>query len=153
MTRISETRGTAAADPLRTRLAAACAAAATVGAGLGLRAVAAGDVAKYGGDALYTVLLLTLVVALAPRVTPLTAAGGALAVSWAVEFLQLSSVPADLSRRSAVARLVLGSTFNPPDLLWYAVGAVAGWSVHTALRAARAGRAGRAGGGPGPGPG
>ncbi|MDQ0960671.1 hypothetical protein QFZ66_004549 [Streptomyces sp. B4I13] len=144
MTGVSETRGTAA-DPLRTRLAAACAAAATVGAGLGLRAVAAGDVAKYGGDALYTVLLLTLVVALAPRASPPAAAGSALAVSWAVEFLQLSPVPADLSRRSAVARLVLGSTFNPPDLLWYAVGAVAGWGVHTALRA------GRAGGGPGAG--
>ncbi|MEH0445201.1 MULTISPECIES: ribosomal maturation YjgA family protein [unclassified Streptomyces] len=144
MTGISETRGTAA-DPLRIRTAAAGAAVLTVGAGLGLRAVAAGDVAKYGGDALYTVLLLTLVVALAPRVTPLTAAGGALAVSWAVEFLQLSSVPADLSRRSALARLVLGSTFDPPDLLWYAVGAVAGWAVHTALLA------GRAGGGPGAG--
>ncbi|MCX5266374.1 DUF2809 domain-containing protein [Streptomyces sp. NBC_00199] len=142
---MSETRGTAAADPLRTRLAAACAAAATVGAGLGLRAVAAGDVAKYGGDALYTVLLLTLVVALAPRVTPSTAAGGALAVSWAVEFLQLSSVPAALSRRSALARLVLGSTFNPPDLLWYAVGAVAGWAVHAALLAGRAGAGPKAG--------
>ena len=139
MTGISETRGTAA-DPLRIRTAAAGAAVLTVGAGLGLRAVAAGDVAKYGGDALYTVLLLTLVVALAPRVTPLTAAGGALAVSWAVEFLQLSSVPADLSRRSALARLVLGSTFNAPDLLWYAVGASAGWAVHTALRAGRSGR-------------
>ncbi|MDX3799736.1 DUF2809 domain-containing protein [Streptomyces sp. AK04-3B] len=138
MTGISETRG-AAADPLRTRRAAAGAAVLTLGAGLGLRAVAAGDVAKYGGDALYTVLLLTLIVALAPRVTPPTAAGGALAASWAVEFLQLSSVPADLSRRSALARLVLGSTFNPPDLLWYAVGALAGWGVHTALRSGRAG--------------
>ncbi|MDX5565971.1 DUF2809 domain-containing protein [Streptomyces sp. ID05-04B] len=138
MTGISETRG-GAADPLRTRLAAAGAAVLTVGAGLGLRAVAAGDVAKYGGDALYTVLLLTLVVALAPRVSPLTAAGSALAVSWAVEFLQLGSVPADLSRRSALARLVLGSTFNAPDLLWYAVGAAVGGLVHTALRAGRAG--------------
>ncbi|MER6563055.1 DUF2809 domain-containing protein [Streptomyces sp. NPDC001027] len=152
MTGIPETRG-AAADPLRTRLAAAGAAVATVGAGLGLRAVAAGDAAKYGGDALYTVLLLTLVVAVSPRATPRTAAASALAASWAVEFLQLSSVPADLSRRSALARLVLGSTFNAPDLLWYAVGAAAGWAVHTALRAGRMGRVsrvGRAGGGFGP---
>ncbi|WP_079024273.1 DUF2809 domain-containing protein [Streptomyces scabiei] len=114
-----------------------------VGAGLGLRAVAAGGLAKYGGDALYTVLLLALVVLMAPRVTPLTAAGSALAVSWGIEFLQLSGVTADLSRRSAVARLVLGSTFNPPDLFWYAVGAAAGWLVHTAvwtyLRPRRAG--------------
>ncbi|WP_371617581.1 DUF2809 domain-containing protein [Streptomyces sp. NBC_00454] len=109
----------------------------TVGAGLGLRAVAAGDVAKYGGDALYTVLLLALVVAAAPRVSPARAAAIALAASWAVEFLQLGPVPAELSRRSALARLVLGSTFNAPDLLWYAVGAGAGWLVHTALRRAR----------------
>jgi hypothetical protein len=95
--------------------------------------VASGSLAKYGGDALYTVLLLALVVLVAPRVTPLMAAGSALAISWGVEFLQLSEVTADLSRRSAISRLVLGSTFNPPDLFWYAVGAVAGWLVHTAV--------------------
>ncbi|KOU68983.1 membrane protein [Streptomyces sp. MMG1533] len=100
---------------------------------MGLRAVAAGSLAKYGGDALYTVLLLALVVLVAPRVTPLTAAGSALAVSWGVEFLQLSEVTGELSQRSAVTRLVLGSTFNPPDLFWYAVGAAAGWLVHTAV--------------------
>ncbi|MBJ6642083.1 DUF2809 domain-containing protein [Streptomyces sp. BSE7-9] len=111
----------------RTRLLAAVAALVTVGAGLGLRAVATGDVAKYGGDALYTLLILTLVVLLAPRSTPARAAGIALAVSWAVELLQLTGLPAELS-----ARLVLGSTFNAPDLFWYAVGACAGW---LALRA------------------
>ncbi len=104
-----------------------------VGAGLGLRAVATGSLAKYGGDALYTVLLVALVVLVAPRVTPLTAAGSALAISWGIEFLQLSEIPGELSRRSAVARLVVGSTFNPPDLFWYAVGATAGWLVHTAV--------------------
>ncbi|MFG2988232.1 DUF2809 domain-containing protein [Streptomyces sp. NPDC048257] len=123
----------AAPDPVRTRLVAAGAAALTVGAGLGLRAVAAGSLGKYGGDALYTVLLLALVVLAAPRMTPLRAAGIALAASWGIEFLQLSAVPAELSRHSAVARLVLGSTFNAPDLFWYVAGAAAGWLVHTAL--------------------
>ncbi|WUD72215.1 DUF2809 domain-containing protein [Streptomyces sp. NBC_00510] len=122
-----------AADPVRTRLTAAAAAVITVAAGLGLRAVAEGSVAKYGGDALYTVLLVTLVVLVVPRVTPLMAAGSALAASWVIEFLQLSDVPAELAQRSVVARLVLGSTFNPPDLLWYAFGAAAGWLVHTAV--------------------
>ncbi|MFI6002174.1 DUF2809 domain-containing protein [Streptomyces sp. NPDC051366] len=129
-----EIRDPAATDPLRTRLAAAGVAVVTVGAGLGLRAVTAGDIAKYGGDALYTVLLLTLVVVLAPGVTPLRAAAGALAASWAIEFLQLSEIPGELSRRSTVGRLVLGSTFNPPDLFWYAVGTATGYAVHTALR-------------------
>ncbi|MDH6223532.1 MULTISPECIES: DUF2809 domain-containing protein [Streptomyces] len=111
----------------RRRLVAATAALATVGAGLGLRAVATGDVAKYGGDALYTLLLVALVVVAAPSVSAWRAAAIALAVSWGVEFLQLSGVPAELSRRSAAARLVLGSTFDPPDLLWYLVGALGGW--------------------------
>ncbi|MGW6984743.1 ribosomal maturation YjgA family protein [Streptomyces sp. NPDC054932] len=124
---------TPAPDPVRTRLVAAGAAVVTVAAGLGLRAVADGSVAKYGGDALYTVLLLSLFVLLAPRVTPLRAAGAALAASWAVEFLQLTGVPAELSRHSTVARLVLGSTFNAPDLFWYVAGALAGWLVHSAL--------------------
>ncbi|MEU9160982.1 DUF2809 domain-containing protein [Streptomyces sp. NPDC048424] len=137
MDRTPETRDRAAAYPVRTRLAAAAVALVVVGAGLGLRAVATGSVAKYGGDALYTVLLLSLVVLVAPRTSPLRAAGSALAVSCAVEFLQLSPVPADLSRRSTVARLVLGSTFNPPDLLWYSMGATAGWLVHTAVRSRR----------------
>ncbi|MFM9709462.1 ribosomal maturation YjgA family protein [Streptomyces galilaeus] len=131
MARIFETSASAA-DRAGTRLAAAGAAVVTVGVGLGLRAATAGNVAKYGGDALYTALLLALVVLVAPRVTPLMAAGSALAVSWAVEFLQLSQVPAELSERSTLAHLILGSTFNAPDLFWYAVGASAGWLIHTA---------------------
>ncbi|MFD7033125.1 DUF2809 domain-containing protein [Streptomyces sp. NPDC059917] len=122
------------AAPARTRLVAAAAAAATVSAGLGLRSVAGGEVAKYGGDALYTVMLLALVVVVAPRTTPPRAAAIALAASWAIEFLQLGPLPAELARRSAVARLVLGSTFNAPDLLWYAVGAAVGWCVHAVIR-------------------
>ncbi|MET9880347.1 DUF2809 domain-containing protein [Actinacidiphila glaucinigra] len=123
------------ADPVRTtRLVAALAAALTVGAGLALRAMAEGSVAKYGGDTLYTVLVLALVVLLAPRVTPLTATVSALVFSCAVEFLQLSGIPSELSQRSGIARLVLGSTFNAPDLLWYAVGAAVGGLVHAALR-------------------
>ncbi|MFJ4846357.1 DUF2809 domain-containing protein [Streptomyces sp. NPDC088733] len=120
-----------------TRPGAAAAAVATVGAGLGLRAVAAGDVAKYGGDALYTLLLVALVVLVAPRVSARMAAGSALALSWAVEFLQLSDVPAELSARSTVARLVLGTTFNAPDLHWYAIGAAGGWLVLTAVDGGR----------------
>ncbi|MBT3165187.1 DUF2809 domain-containing protein [Streptomyces sp. Vc74B-19] len=121
----------------RTRLVAAAAALVTVGAGLGLRAVATGDVAKYGGDALYTLLVLALVVLLAPRTPPARAAGIALAVSWAVELLQLTGLPADLSARSTAARLVLGSTFNAPDLFWYAIGAMAGWLAARALAGRR----------------
>ncbi|MFE4368770.1 DUF2809 domain-containing protein [Streptomyces sp. NPDC056835] len=119
----------------RTRLLAGGAAVMTVGAGLGIRGVGAGTgaVAKYGGDALYTVLVYTLVVLVAPRVRPLAAGAVALGFSWAVEVLQLTSVPAELAARSVLARLVLGSTFNAPDLLWYAVGALGAALAHTAV--------------------
>lgn len=121
----------------RIRLSAAVAALATVGAGLGLRAVAAGDVAKYGGDALYTLLIFALVILAAPRLTAWKAGALALAVSWGVEFLQLSGLPAELSGHSAAARLILGSTFNAPDLFWYAVGALVGGLVVASRRAGR----------------
>ncbi|ROQ66956.1 uncharacterized protein DUF2809 [Streptomyces sp. 840.1] len=121
----------------RRRLAAAGAAAATVAAGIGVRAVATGDLAKYAGDALYTVLICALVALCAPRARPVAVASTGLAVSWAVELLQLTGVPAELSRHSAAARLVLGSTFNAPDLLWYAVGAAAAWGVHAVALTSR----------------
>ncbi|MGX1880552.1 ribosomal maturation YjgA family protein [Streptomyces sp. NPDC055287] len=115
-------------DPLRrararTRLLAAVAAGFVLCAGLAVRGVADGEAAKYAGDALYTILLCTLVVLLSPATGPRVAGGIGLALSWAVECAQLTGVPAELAERSVLARLVLGSTFNAPDLLWYAVGA------------------------------
>ncbi|WP_371776775.1 DUF2809 domain-containing protein [Streptomyces sp. NBC_01438] len=123
----------------RARALAAGAAVVTVAAGLGVRTVADGDLAKYAGDALYTVLICALVALCAPRARPVVVAGAGLAVSWAVELLQLTGAPAELSRRSAVARLVLGSTFNAPDLLWYAVGAAGVWAVLATATSRRSG--------------
>lgn len=121
------------------RAGAAGAAALTVVAGLGCRAVADGAVAKYAGDALYTVLICALAAVLAPCARPFAVAGAGLLFSWAVELLQLTGVPAELSERSTAARLVLGSTFNAPDLFWYAVGAGAAWALaHLAAPAAGA---------------
>ncbi|WP_078878490.1 DUF2809 domain-containing protein [Streptomyces sp. NBRC 110035] len=71
-------------------------------------------------------MIVALVVLVAPRVTAWKAGALELAVSWGVEFLQLSGVPAELSRHSVAARLILGSIFDAPDLFWYAVGALAG---------------------------
>ncbi|MFJ2649819.1 DUF2809 domain-containing protein [Streptomyces sp. NPDC087420] len=116
---------------IRTRLTALACAVSTVAAGLGIRAWADGDLAKYAGDALYTALVHTLVVCAVPRVRPRTVAVGAFVFSCAVELLQLTPVPAGLAARSGLARLVLGSTFNAPDLLWYAVGAGAAAVLHS----------------------
>ncbi|MEE1825635.1 DUF2809 domain-containing protein [Streptomyces sp. BE20] len=123
------------------RAVAVVAAVLTVAAGLGVRAAVGGEVAKYAGDALYTVLVYALAVTAAPGLRPVAAGAWAAGLSWAVELFQLTGVPEELAHRSALARLVLGSTFNPPDLLWYLVGAVLAALVHAG--AGRAGPAGR----------
>jgi hypothetical protein len=129
----------------RTRLVAGVAAVVTVVGALGIRGVAGGDFGKYAGDALYTVLVHILVVFVSPGVRPRVAGAGAFAFSCGVELLQLTPVPAALSERSGVARLVLGSTFNAPDLLWYAVGAAAAGALHSLWVGRRPGRADRQG--------
>jgi len=91
--------------------------------GLGVRAFTGGDFAKYAGVALYATLIYAL---LSFWLRPLWAAIAATGFSWAVEFFQLTGIPADLSARSTLAHLVLGSTFNAPDLFWYVVGAALG---------------------------
>ncbi|MFC4118319.1 DUF2809 domain-containing protein [Nonomuraea zeae] len=105
------------------RLPVFLAAALTVVLGVGVRLLWDGPVAKYAGDALYTVLIYTLVVLVLPGVRPWAAALTATGLSWAIEFAQLWEIP-------ALLRPVLGSTFNPPDLLWYAVGGAAAWAAH-----------------------
>ncbi|MGW6418682.1 ribosomal maturation YjgA family protein [Streptomyces sp. NPDC055055] len=127
-------------DLVRVRVLAGGAALATVGAGLGIRATGSGDVAKYAGDALYTVLVAALVVLVAPRVRPAVSAGVALGFSWGMELFQLTGVPAELALRSTMARLVFGTTFNAPDLFWYAIGAAVGWAGHRAVCARSDGR-------------
>ncbi|MEV0144831.1 MULTISPECIES: DUF2809 domain-containing protein [unclassified Nonomuraea] len=114
------------------RLPVALAAVLTVVAGLGVRALADGAFAKYAGDALYTVLIYTLVVLVRPRIRPVMAALVAAGLSWAIEFAQLAEIP-------PVLRPVLGSTFNPPDLLWYAVGAAGAWAAHAYIPGRRIG--------------
>ncbi|MFE7504821.1 DUF2809 domain-containing protein [Promicromonospora sp. NPDC057488] len=120
--------GVAAA--LRRRAVPAVAAVLTVVAGLSVRSVLAGDVAKYAGDALYALLIFWLVLVVAPRTRGWVAAVVACGFSVAVELFQLTGVPATLGAHSTLARLVLGTTFNAPDLPWYAVGAAAGWALH-----------------------
>ncbi|GIG67895.1 ribosomal maturation YjgA family protein [Phytomonospora endophytica] len=121
---------------MRIRLPYAVAAVVTVALGLGLRTTMDGAVAKYGGDALYTLLVFWLVLVLAPRTRGLVAGAIACGLSWAVEFFQLTPIPAELSG-NPLARLVLGSTFNAPDLFWYAVGAALGVAILAALRRAQ----------------
>ncbi|MFD7730400.1 DUF2809 domain-containing protein [Kitasatospora phosalacinea] len=102
--------------------------------GLVLPGLAPQRAAALLGGALYTALLYTVLMAAAPRLGPWTAGGTALAASWAVELFQASGLPADLGRSSLLSRLVLGTTFDLPDLLGYALGAVVLVAVHHLAR-------------------
>lgn len=124
---------------LRSRVVPAVAAVLTVAAGLSVRSVLGGDPAKYAGDALYALLIFWLVLVVAPRTRAGVAAAVAFAVSAAVELFQLTGIPAELGAHNPLARLVLGTTFNAPDLPFYAVGAALGWVLVRTARAARTG--------------
>ncbi|WP_336208619.1 DUF2809 domain-containing protein [Nonomuraea sp. LPB2021202275-12-8] len=113
------------------RLPVGIAAVLTVAAGLGIRTLWDGPFAKYAGDALYTVLIYLLLVLVWPAIRPWAAALVSGGLSWAIEFAQLAEIP-------AVLRPLLGSTFNPPDLLWYAVGAAVVGAAHAARLSAKA---------------
>ncbi|MGF0116582.1 DUF2809 domain-containing protein [Promicromonospora sp. Marseille-Q5078] len=78
------------------------------------------------GDALYATLVVLLIALVRARTRPVVAAAVGLALCAAVEAAQLTGVPAAVVERVPVARFVLGTTFVPADLAWYAAGAAAG---------------------------
>ena len=85
---------------------------------------------KYGGDALWALMVFVGCGFLVPRASTLTLALLALTFAWAIEFSQLYHAPwIDAIRATLPGRLVLGSTFNWPDLPAYALGIGLGaWS-------------------------
>ncbi len=108
-----------------------------IAVGLASRRVLDGLPAKLAGDALYTALLFALILALRPRARTSRAAALALAISCAVELLQLTGVPADLAARHRLFRLALGTTFGVIDLLGYIIGATLCALMHALLRPPR----------------
>ncbi|MFE9657406.1 DUF2809 domain-containing protein [Micromonospora sp. NPDC006431] len=91
---------------------------------LAIRALADGRLEQYSGTALYASLVYAGVLFLWPSLRPVPAGAIAAGFCWAMECFQLTGVPAALSARSLLARLVLGVQFDPVDLLWYPVGVV-----------------------------
>ena len=68
----------------------------------------------------------------------LSVAAVALLVSFGVEFSQLLQYPwLDSVRGTTLGHLVLGSTFNAPDLAAYAVGALAAFGADSLLSGLR----------------
>lgn len=107
------------------RLIIALFAVATVTAGLAVHVLApAGVVGDAVGDALYAVLVVLLVLFIVPRARWWATAAIALGWCFGVEFLQLTSLPAQWAAVAPPLRLVLGTGFSAWDLLWYATGVV-----------------------------
>jgi hypothetical protein len=80
-----------------------------------------------GGDALWALMVFVGLGFLLPRASTLAVAMLALGVAWSVEFSQLYHAPwIDAIRATTPGKLVLGNTFNWPDLIAYAVGVALG---------------------------
>jgi hypothetical protein len=97
-----------------------------VGAGLLLRSrfVSLPEAAeKYGGDAIWALMVFLGLALVFHRASTLRVGLIALGFAWTIEFLQLYHAPwIDGIRAMRIGHLILGSTFNAPDLLAYAAG-------------------------------
>lgn len=84
-------------------------------------------VAKYGGDALWALMVFLCFGIVFPRTSTVRIAFGAVGFAWAIEFLQLYHAPwIDGIRATRFGHLVLGTTYNSPDLIAYALGIAVG---------------------------
>ncbi len=81
------------------------------------------SVSKYGGDALWALMVFFGLGFVFVRGSTLRVAVSAVCFAWSVEFLQLYHAPwIDGIRSTRLGHLVLGSVFNGPDLVAYVVG-------------------------------
>ena len=83
-----------------------------------------GLAAQASGTALYASMVYCGVLLVRPRTAAVPAGLVSIAFCWAVEVSQLTGIPAALSARSIVARLVLGIAFDWADMWWYPVGVI-----------------------------
>jgi hypothetical protein len=130
--------------PRSVRLLTLASAVVILAVALTIRATTDGALEQYSGTALYASIIYATAVFLWPRVSPRAAGGIAVGFCWLVEFAQLTHIPAALSQRSLLARLVLGVQFDPTDLAWYPVGIVPLVALHWLVQARARTRAERA---------
>ena len=105
-----------------------------IGLGLGSRYGLSGFWAKYLGVALWATMVYSFVLFLKPSFSVLSASGVSLFISWTVEFAQLTWLPAFLSAKHILLRLIFGSHFSVYDLPAYLVGIILGALLHIILR-------------------
>ena len=84
-------------------------------------------IAKYGGDSLWALVVFLCFGFVSPRSSTVRIGFIAVCFAWSVEFLQLYHAHwIDGIRLTRLGRVVLGTTFNSPDLLAYVVGIALG---------------------------
>ena len=114
----------------RTQLTYGSAIALVIGAGLLWRSGLLpfpGLLAKYGGDSLWALVVFLGFGFVFRRSSTVRIALGAVCFAWSVEFLQLYHAPwIDVIRSTRLGRLVLGTSFNSPDLIAYVIGIALG---------------------------
>ena len=97
---------------------------------------------KYGGDALWALLIFVGFGAIFPKGATLSIGLAAIGYSFATEFFQLVQTPGlESIRGTRLGHLVLGSSFNWPDLIAYTLGVAIGAALeigHTRFRQRKA---------------
>jgi len=87
------------------------------------------------GDTLWAMMITWWVAAIVPEGSLATRSAAALAICFAVESSQLYHTAAlDTLRGSAVGHLILGSDFDPRDLVAYAIGVLAALAAESLAR-------------------
>ncbi|MFK0403927.1 DUF2809 domain-containing protein [Microbacterium sp. NPDC090225] len=128
----------ASSRPERNRRAAAAASAAVViGAGFLVHGTVEGPAGDIAGDALYAVLVYGILVFCFPRARIGAVGASATFFCAAIEFAQLTGIPRALAEVFPPSRLVLGSGFDPRDLVVYLCAVIATASIDLAVRSAR----------------
>jgi hypothetical protein len=91
--------------------------------------------AKYGGVALWALAAFAVFGFLFIRVSTSQLALISIAFAWSIELLQLYHAPwIDSIRATSAGHWILGSTFNAPDLVAYAIGITVGALAETLVR-------------------
>ena len=115
----------------------------SLGVAFGIRALTGstlettGALEQISGTALYASAFYGGLLFLWPRARVTVLAAASVGFCWAVELFQLTDIPAELSERSIVARLVLGERFDPADLAWYVLGVALAAGAHQLARRRR----------------
>jgi len=124
--------------PRARRVAAGIALLALIAAGLAVHTLLPDTVGSdVAGDALYAAAVYAGVVLIAPRLHPVAVA--AIAAAWciAVELFQLTGIPLRAGELFPPAMLVLGTVFDPRDLVVYPAAVLVAAAIDIAVRAAQ----------------